>query len=378
MEINHEQLTKSIIKSYNTGKPLFISGTTGIGKSQNVMNTAKQIAVKEQRKFIEWNKISDKDKLRLEDEEAYRESVFVFVDYRISQISPEDLKGLPKLNGKDYVEWKPTLLFRVLSKDKVKALLFFDEMNLAPPSIQAAAYQIILDKCIGEIALNPDVCIIAAGNRAEDKANVFDMAMPLKARFRHTTLRVPSVEEWESEYAIPHGVQDKLIAFLKFRPDLLMADISKLKGQSAFPCPRQWDVVDCITKDETDLEEIKRYTSESVGDGVAIEYKAFLKLRDEIDLDNVLANPSSVSKLGLDMKWALISLVSERYRTAKKDSTLLEKALEFDDYMEPDFMASMLRFMKSNNKKLFVSQIFQCKKWPVINLKYNYYIKPCD
>lgn len=372
MEINHLLLEKAILKGYATKRAIFVSGTTGIGKSCTVKRVAIQLAKKEGREFLEWNKISDKEKLALIEDRVKREKTFLFADVRVSQLDPSDLRGLPKLNGKDYVEWKPTLLFRLLSLDGVKAILFFDEMNLAPPSVQASAYQIILDKAIGEMSINPEVCIIGAGNRAEDRANVFEMSAPLKNRFMHYTLQIPSVDEW-GEWALSKGVDVRIVSYLKFKPSYLMADMDKLDDykSNAFPTPRAWEFCSDTIKDEQDLDLIEMYTSACVGDGVAIEFKAFLKLKEKIDLAKIMSNPEMAKTLPIDLKWSLISAISEKYKSDKK---ILEKALGVSLNLEPDFGASLLRMMKSINTKDFVNNVIKCKNWVEVSKEFGKFI----
>jgi hypothetical protein len=371
MEIKHEQLRKLIKKSDSTKRPLYIAGTTGIGKSFIVKDMAKIFAKQKERDFIEWNKISDKEKLVLCEDKGKRERSYIFADVRLSQLDPSDLRGLPKLNGKDYVEWKPNLLFRVLSSSGVEGTLFFDEMNLAPPSVQATAYQIILDKCVGELAINPDITIIGAGNRLEDKANVFEMGAPLRNRFCHVTLAVPMEKDW-IDWAMDNEVDDRIISFIQFRPELLMADISKTKDLSAFPTPRSWKFCSELIQNEDKLEDVHIYSSTAVGDGVSIEFKSFLKLREQVDIKSILDNPKQIEGLGVDMKWAIISAVSEKYKSNKK---LLEKAVNVCNYMEIDFGASLLRMLKRQDIKHFSTNLPKCKNWTEIANKFGKYVR---
>lgn len=372
MEVTHTQLVKAIRKSYATKRPLMISGTTGIGKSWNALDTASKIAKQESRQVCEWNRISDKEKLAIFENKAKRESVFLYIDLRTSQLDPSDLRGLPKLNGREYVEWKPNMLFALLALDGVKGILFFDELNLAPPSVQAAAYQIILDKCIGEIAINPDICIIGAGNRLEDHANVFEMAAPLQNRFTHVTLGIPTIKEW-IDWAMEHKVDDRILAYLQFKPSHLMADLSKVKNfkSAAFATPRSWQFCSDLIAGEKDLDDLQMYASACVSDGVAIEFCAWLKLSEKIDLDKILNHPEMAKGLEIDIRWSLISAISERYRADKK---ILDKALNICNYMEPDFSASMLRMLKRQNEAHFTTNVVKCANWKQIAEKYGKYI----
>ena len=88
------------------------------------------------------------------------------IDLRLSQCEPTDLLGLPVLSEKK-AKYKAFDTFP-LEKDKVPAgyngwLLFLDELNSAPRSVQVAAYKIVLDRMVGQEKLNDKVYIVAKG-----------------------------------------------------------------------------------------------------------------------------------------------------------------------------------------------------------------------
>jgi len=358
MEIDHKTLEKSIRKTYETGISLFVSGTTGIGKSETLLKVGRDLAVEEKRTFVEWTKLSDTEKRKLYNDQKVRRNTFLFADVRISQMDPSDLRGLPMMNGADFVEWKPSLLFKVLSLPDIKGILFFDEMNLAPPSVQASAYQIVLDKAIGEIAINPDICIIAAGNRLEDKANVYEMAGPLKNRFRHVTLSVPSHEQWV-DWGYRNGVDTRIITYIQFKPTQLMGNVQDTSNGNSFASPRSWKFASDMIKGEDSLSDVQQYVSECVGDGVGIEFKAFIRLRDKIDLENIFKHPKKAIELPTDLKWSLIGLVAEKYKANKK---ILTKAITICNKLDPEFGVSLMRMLQSTNPKHFEKEALDCKE----------------
>ena len=191
VEINHDQLEYMVELHHNAGIPMYIWGPTGIGKSDSVRKAGKQIAELKKRKFVEWNKVSKERKREIE---QHLEDYFILMDIRLSQMDPSDLKGLPGLDG-DVCDWKIPYWLSILTKEDTMAIAFFDEINLAPPSIQAAAYQLILDRSLGEVSISDGCSLLAAGNRVEDKANVFDLPLPLQNRFTHVTLKSPTITE---------------------------------------------------------------------------------------------------------------------------------------------------------------------------------------
>ena len=100
-----------------------------------------------------------------------------------------------------------------------KGILFFDELNAAPPLVQASLYQLTLDRRIGEYVLPDGWKIVAAGNRAEDRSIVFRMPNALSNRFTHLDFEV-DYEDWRI-WAIDRGIHPMIIGFLGLRRELL-------------------------------------------------------------------------------------------------------------------------------------------------------------
>jgi MoxR-like ATPase len=218
MEISHKQLKQVLRKCYKTKQAIDIKGGPGIGKSWIVREVATELASNEKLSFFEWNEKSLKEKEEMSNKD------FIFADLRLSQMAPEDLRGLPDLtNG--YVNWVPQLLWKKLSDPNMKGIVFFDEANLADNSILKSFYQIINDKQCGEMPISKNILFISAGNRSSDKANVYDEPFPLKNRRMNYVLKVPIMDEKSSEdfgrFAMNNGFDPDIIAFLYFKPQYL-------------------------------------------------------------------------------------------------------------------------------------------------------------
>lgn len=334
-EINHAQLTKLLKHYYNRRMPLFIWGTIGIGKSTIVKEVSKQIAQDLKLGFI--------------DGEPDGEDKFGFVDVRISQLEPSDLRGLPSISNGDTVKTTTWILPDWLPRNKnSKGIIFFDELNLAPPMIQASAYQLILDRRLGSYRLPDGWVILSAGNTISDRANVYDLPKPLANRFMHVELKTPSKEEWNN-WAIPNKINTLIIAFLEFKPNYLYT-YSKDTKDKAFATPRSWEFCSKLidSSEEITNTELKILIGSSVGDGIATEFMAFLKLRNEIDIKEILKNPEKVKAIKeIDIKYALLSGLSEMYRNDKEK---IDKILPVCEYLEPEFAILLLRFMYAYNK----------------------------
>ncbi|MCP3687788.1 MAG: AAA domain-containing protein, partial [Gammaproteobacteria bacterium] len=90
------------------------------------------------------------------------------VDVRLSQMEPSDLRGIPFKCG-DKVEWAIPALLPDVAVHGAAGILFIDEITSAPPSVSAAAYQLILDRRLGEYRVPEHWAIVAAGNRQGDR-----------------------------------------------------------------------------------------------------------------------------------------------------------------------------------------------------------------
>ena len=153
-------LKKSLISMIDSKIPVFVWGNPGVGKSSII----KQIA---------------------------NDKAMEFIDLRLSLLDPTDLRGIPffDVNNKSAVWAKPEFLPDTNSL--AYGILFLDEINSAPPTVQAAAYQLILDRKIGEYTLPVNYAIVAAGNYESDRGVTYRMPTPLANRFVHLDFELP-------------------------------------------------------------------------------------------------------------------------------------------------------------------------------------------
>ena len=360
-------------KVWETKISLNLSGTTGIGKSVAVWEYSKILAEQEKREFVEWNKISKKEKKEVMNNP---EKYFIFMDIRLSQYDSTDLKGLPKIDSEDVVEWLIQNWLYCLTNDKVMAVVFFDEMNLAPPSVQASAYQIIRDKCMGDVKLADNVAIISAGNTLDDRANVFDMAKPLCNRFIHATLLPPSVEEW-TEWALKNGVDDRIIAYVQFKPDHLF-NFQPDSPENAFATHRSWaEFVSPLIKGMTHKDAMfQTYVASAVGTGVAVEFTAFNNLKDTIDFNAILKNPQEIEGITqIDLQFSLVSIIAEWLKN-NHDKAGMHKLLEMLQYMQPEYAILVLKIAVERYMTNVRKYFHESKLWrETLAVEYTKYLK---
>jgi hypothetical protein len=233
-------------------QPVFLWGGPGIGKSAIIRQLAEHMSIPLQ-------------------------------DVRALLLDPVDLRGLPFLGPDGRSKWATP---EFLPKDGA-GILFLDELNAAPAMVQASCYQLVLDRKLGEYTLPKDWAIVAAGNRDSDRAVTTKMPTPLRNRFVHLEFEV-DLQDW-SEWAIGAGVRPEVIAFLRFRQELLSAFD---RDANAFPSPRSWEFVSRILDASPDACVEHELFAGAVGMGAATEFSAFLKTFRELpNIDAILLNP---------------------------------------------------------------------------------------
>ena len=242
------------------------------------------------------------------------------IDVRLSTLSVVDVRGLPFIDKEKGV----THFAKPFFVPDEPALLFFDEINTAPPANQVVAYEIALDRRVGGHVLPEGTIVVMAGNRMEDRGATHAMPVPLRNRMMHITIE-PDVDS-TYEYGLQHGWDSTILAFLKWRPDYLY---QPPKGnQEAFPSPRSWEYVNAILAYDDSYEAISGLIGE-----VAAEFLAYRRLVGRLpDLDAILAGKAPAYKDDdLSVMYAYVTGLVGRVRNQKPTQTLAKnfvKALE--------------------------------------------------
>ncbi len=303
----------------------FLWGPPGIGKSDGVRQLAKSL------------------------EENTGKNVKV-TDIRLLLFSPIDLRGVPVADKtRSFTDWlKPRILELDESSDVIN-ILFLDELSAAPQSVQASAYQITLNRAIGEHKLPANTIVIAAGNRTIDRAIAYKMPSPLANRMMHFEIGV-DFQSW-SKWAIENGnVNPLVLGYLSY-------DINKLYPEEvnidevAFPTPRSWMFVSNILNTIDETEDIERYhtiLAGCIGTGTAVEFIAWTKIYKTLPkTEDIFAGKVIDFKGTPDALYALISSMTTFATRHEKDENTgglstgqLENACRFANTLPADYAAS--------------------------------------
>ena len=238
------------------------------------------------------------------------------IDIRLSQMEPTDLRGIPFRNGAR-VEWSVPSLLPDASRHGERGILFLDEITAAPPTVTAAAYQLILDRRLGEYEVPQGWAIFAAGNRYGDRGISYVMPSPLANRFTHYEIE-PNLDDWVA-WAHASAIDERIIAFLRFRPDRLF-ELDPSRAATAFPSPRSWEYAHrALVKFADEPHLLLEALQACVGASAAVELKAFAEHLQELpDLDAILQGRSEVVPPGIDLQYAVAAGLVRRATDARE------------------------------------------------------------
>ncbi len=240
------------------------------------------------------------------------------IDIRLSQMEPSDLRGIPFRVG-ELVQWAVPAMLPDLQRHGARGVLFLDEITSAPPAVSAAAYQLILDRRLGDYQIPAGWVIFAAGNRQGDRGVTYAMPAPLANRFSHFEISV-NLDDWAA-WAYSSGIDERLIAFLRFKPELLFAfDAARtLAGEMAFPSPRSWEFAHRALQkfgDSPDL--LTGALCACVGRAAGVECAAFIDSLGRLpDLDAITAGQDAAVPAELDLQYAVAAALAGRALRAK-------------------------------------------------------------
>jgi hypothetical protein len=259
--------------------------------------------------------------------EIARDMGALLIDLRLGQMDPTDIRGIPFYNkdiGK--MDWAPPIDLpdEETASQYPYVVLFMDEMNSAPPAVQSAAYQLVLNRRVGKYKLPKNVVMVAAGNRESDKGVTYRMPTPLSNRFVHSEMKVdfPSWQEW----AIKNQIHKDVVGFLTFAKQDLY-DFDSKSSSRAFATPRSWTFVSELLADEDlDVATTTDLIAGTVGEGLAVKFMAHRKISSklpkpedilsgkatELETKEVSAMYSLVISLCYELKGAIERKVSDK------------------------------------------------------------------
>ena len=298
---------RSIQKAIEKRRPVFLWGPPGIGKSDIV----KQIG-----------------------EDAKRE----VIDVRLALWEPTDIKGIPYYNAEQgKMVWAPPA--ELPTDPESTAIIFLDELNSAAPAVQAAAYQLILNRKVGTYELPKGVDLVAAGNRDGDRGVTYRMPAPLANRFVHLEAKV-DFDDWQ-EWAVMNSIHPEVVGYVGFAKQDLY-DFDPKSASKSFATPRSWSFVsELLADDDTDVDTLHNLVAGAVGDGLATKFMAHRKVAGRMPKAQDILD-GKVKTLEIKEVSAMYSLTVSLCYELKSASE--KKAKDFNDMADRFFEYMMANF----------------------------------
>ena len=308
------EIAQSVEALIESQVPVFVWGSPGIGKSSII----KQIAQK---------------------------GGYEFVDLRLSLLDPTDLKGIPFFDSTNHqAVWAAP---NFLPKDpQSRGILFLDEINTAPPSVQASAYQLVLDRKVGDYTLPDGWSIVAAGNHESDRGIVYRMPPALSNRFVHLDMEV-GFDEWKS-WAYGAGIDSRLIAFLGYARERLF-DFEPKANAKSFPTPRSWEFVHKILHSQMPPTLLRQSIAGAVGVDSANSFLAFVSVMDRLpDIDALLSG----APLDIDHDTQLLfALIAGIVSSLQRDSAIerIDHAIALSMQLPKEYAIMLIKDMQQSS-----------------------------
>ncbi len=303
-----------ILRAFKNKRPIFLWGPPGIGKSEVVAGLTEELGGH-------------------------------MIDLRLGQMEPTDIRGIPFFNkNKEVMDWAPPIDLpdEELASQYPVVVLFLDEMNSAAPAVQAAGYQLILNRRIGKYKLPDNVVIVAAGNRESDKGVTFRMPSPLANRFVHLEIR-QDFDSW-FQWAVGKNVHKDVVGYLSYAKQD-MFDFDPKSASRAFATPRSWSFVSDFLYDEDASDaELTDLIAGTVGEGLAVKFMAHRKVAGQMpNPGDVLSG--KVTELKVKEVSAMYSLTISMCYELQDQYKKLGKDKIADWHKQAD---TFLRFMMDN------------------------------
>lgn len=355
-----KELSSLYIPAINAGMPLamfpapFLWGPPGVGKSDAIKQIADNIQRETGKKVV-------------------------ITDIRLLLYSPIDLRGVPVADEhKQYTNWLMPKVFALDPSEDVINLMFLDELSAAPQSVQAAAYQITLNRAIGEHKLPENTIIVAAGNRVTDASVAYRMPNALANRLMHYEISV-DLESWR-KWAIQNQVNPLVLGFLSFHAGMLFQDKVEM-DEVAFPTPRSWMYVSNILNalgEGADVNKARHLIAGCVGNAVASEFIGYCKVKDDLpNIEDIFKGKDVTYPTTLDALYALVSsMVTYVVNGARPGASykitdlMIDYMCLFVDKFPMDFATLLYTSLveDANAKKLLIHSL-EFKEWSKKNRK---------
>jgi len=328
MRIAHTMpiLAKRYLNENTRKRTTFLRGPSGIGKSEVVFQTSAFLA----EHVPNWKGV---------------------IDLRLAQMEPTDLRGIPHVK-EGRTHWaRPDFL-----PSEGAGILFLDEITSAPPSVQAAAYQLCLTP--EDFGIPAEWMVIAAGNRKTDRGVTYNLAAPLQNRMCDIEVNT-TIDDFVS-HAITRGIRPEILSLLQDRPDLLHK-FEPTGDIKPFPSPRSWfaasHVVDLDLPTQDRVELIKG----DIGEEAAMIFETHLRVWESMPrIEDILQGKDVALPKEMNVRYCVAMGLATRLSADNFD-----KAWKFLEKMPGEIQTLTIKLAHKRDRTITKSSAFS--KWAVAN-----------
>lgn len=301
---------------------VFLWGAPGVGKSDGVRQIADRIAQGTGKKVV-------------------------VEDIRLLLFSPIDLRGVPMADkSREFTQWLRPKLFDLDPSEGTVNILFLDELSAAPQSVQAAAYQITLDRTVGEHKLPDNTIVIAAGNRTTDRSVAYRIPNALANRMMHFQINVDFLS-WK-EWAVRRNIHPLIIGYLSWDPSKLYCEPQD--NDVAYPTPRTWAFLSSLLYSRGILEEgtvpanMHLLIGSCIGRGAATEFEGWCNVYRELpSAKDIYSGKKCEYPRKQDVLYALVSSLVHYASVNSVSHSETENLCRFAERFPADFRTTLFR-----------------------------------
>ena len=346
IQVSHSKVEALFPRFWETKLSFFLWGTFGIGKSFIIREACKRVAMAMSLKFSE-------------DLADAADDTVVFSVVNLHQFDAAEFKGLPV---PDYDKKITTFFTTGALPTKGYGFIFFDEVNLAPPLVQASSYSLSLDRKLGDYRLPDGWMVAMAGNTFADRAHVQEMALPLKNRLAHLELKTPDVKGWTEGFAYANNINPIIINFLLFKEDCLHNyDPEDQEEVTVVATPRTWALASKLIEGVESPSLIADLMATYVGSTIAKQVEAFAESMLTVKIHDcfttgVLPYDKVAFKQKPDITYAFIGSICSYYNknmTEAYTKTVIDWLPLFSDEHATVLANQLAQITKANTKGFY-------------------------
>jgi len=318
-----------------------------------VREWAEEKAKQLDKKFVDFDTLTPQD---VEEILEKPEEHYIFADKRLTGLDPVDLSGVPRpVNGSKYIMFLPLALAKLLNA--CAGVLFLDEfLNESRPNMQAAAYRLVRDYKIGDIALNSKTLVVAASNSAEYSSLSNSIPKPLRDRFDFIEVDAPSLEAWADWMDRIYGTEKwdrSILAYLHWKPSDFLANITDTVEDNGYEppaTPRGWSYV-ALAFAKTKKEELRASIAKGKLGRVGESLMAFLANKVP-SFQELIKRPEVIRDFNVEQKYLAAMTVAEAINKSAKNIRKSKHFMDFiAEYDDREFISALFAFLKKQRRR---------------------------